>query len=127
MSYTHLVYAHLATVLPAFLIGTYLLLVRKGTSRHRSLGKVYMSLMVLTALITLFMPANLGPRIIGNFGFNHALSVMVFVGVPTAYIGIRKGNLALHRGAMISMYVGGLLIAGSLAFRPGRLLHEWLF
>ena len=127
MSYQQLAYAHLSTVVPAFVIGTFLLLTRKGTPRHKALGKIYMSLMLLTALITFFMPAHLSPPLIGHFGFNHALSVMVMIGVPTAYISIRHGNVAVHRGAMISMYIGGLLIAGSLAFRPGRMLNEWLF
>ena len=127
MSYQQLAYAHLSTVVPAFFIGTFLLLARKGTPRHKALGKIYMSLMSLTALITFFMPAQLSPPFIGHFGSNHALSVMVMIGVPTAYISIRQGNVAVHRGAMMAMYIGGLLIAGSLAFRPGRMLNEWLF
>lgn len=28
---------------------------------------------------------------------------------------------------MISLYVGGLLIAGSFTLMPGRLLHGWVF
>jgi len=28
---------------------------------------------------------------------------------------------------MIGVYVGGILIAGTFALMPGRLLHEWLF
>jgi uncharacterized membrane protein len=31
-----------------------------------------------------------------------------------------------HRNNMIGLYVGGLIIAGSFAFMPGRLLHTWL-
>ena len=29
--------------------------------------------------------------------------------------------------SMISTYVGGILIAGSFALMPGRLLNDWLF
>jgi uncharacterized membrane protein len=47
--------------------------------------------------------------------------------VPAAYIHARRGNIAKHRSAMIGLYVGGILIAGSFAFMPGRLLHSWLF
>jgi uncharacterized membrane protein len=28
---------------------------------------------------------------------------------------------------MVSLYVGGLLVAGALAWMPGRMLHGWLF
>ena len=67
MTYLQLAYFHLATVLPAFLIGTYLLVNRKGTPTHRMFGKVYISLMLITALLTLFMAAQVGPVLIGHF------------------------------------------------------------
>jgi len=127
MSYLQLAYVHLATVVPAFLIGTFLLIKRKGSPQHRTLGKVYMVLMLFTALVTLFMTANLGPQLFGHFGFIHFFSVLVLVTVPRAYFAARRGDIKRHRGNMIGLYVGGLLIAGSFTFAPGRLLHSWLF
>lgn len=127
MQYYNLAYAHLGTIVPAFLIGTYLLVMRKGTPRHKALGKIYMALMLVTATITLFMPAQVGPRIIGHFGYIHLFSLLVFYSVPVAFINARRGNVKQHRSAMIGLYVGGILIAGSFAFMPGRLLHGWLF
>jgi len=41
MSYLPLSYLHMLTVLPAFFIGTFLLLNTKGTRMHRWLGEVY--------------------------------------------------------------------------------------
>lgn len=127
MTYTQLVYLHLATVLPAFAIGAFQLLRRKGTPSHKLLGKIYMLLMLATGLITLAMPAEVGPRIFGHFGFIHAFSFLTLYSVPAAYFAIRRGNLKVHRANMIGLYIGGILIAGSFAFAPGRLLHEWLF
>lgn len=127
MTYYNLAYLHLATVVSAFLIGSYLLVAKKGTPRHKLLGKVYMPLMLLTALITLFMPAQIGPRLAGHFGFIHGFSALVFLSVPRAYISAKRGNIRTHRSAMIGLYIGGILIAGAFAFLPGRLLHEWLF
>jgi uncharacterized membrane protein len=127
MTYLNLAYIHLATVVPAFLIGTILLLMKKGTPLHKLLGRIYMPLMLVTAVVTLFMPAQVGPSVVGHFGFIHIFSVMVLYSVPTAYIQARRGEIAKHRAAMIGLYVGGILIAGSFAFMPGRLLHEWLF
>lgn len=125
--YMILAYLHLATIAPAFLIGTFLLLNPKGTARHRFLGKTYMVLMLLTATITLFMPANLGPQFLHHFGFIHLFSVMVIWTVPVAYIAAQRGDIKTHRWNMLGMYIGGLLIAGGFAFMPGRLLHHWLF
>jgi uncharacterized membrane protein len=127
MSYMVLVYLHLATVVPAFLIGTYLLLCRKGTAVHKQLGKIYMLLMLLTASITLLMSAELGPVILNHFGFIHLFSLLVIYSVPAAFVAARKHNVKTHRNNMIGVYVGGILIAGGFAFVPGRLLHSWLF
>ena len=127
MTYEHLAYVHLATVLPAFLIGTFLLLNRKGTPLHKACGRVYLTLMLITATITLLMPARVGPQFLGHFGFIHAFSILTLYSATAAYVFIRRGNIRAHRGNMIGLYVGGLLIAGSFALMPGRMLHDWLF
>lgn len=127
MSYENLAYMHLSTILPAFIIGTYLMLNRKGTGLHKKLGKIYMVLMLLTGVITLFMPAYVGPQLFGHFGFLHVFSIVVLVTVPSAYVAARKGNVAAHRGNMIGLYVGGILVAGAIAFMPGRMLPVFLF
>jgi len=126
MTYLQLAYLHLGTVFPAFLIGTFLLLNRKGTPAHKVLGKIYMSLMLVTAIVTLFMSARVGPTLLGHFGFIHLFSFLVFYLVPTAYLALRGGNIKKHRDSMIGLYVGGILIAGGFTFVPGRLLHSWL-
>lgn len=127
MTYTQLAYFHLATVIPAFGIGALQLLKRKGTPSHKRLGRIYMMLMLATALITLAMPAQVGPQFLQHFGFIHAFSLLALFSVPTAYFAARRGNLNAHRAAMIGLYIGGILIAGAFAFAPGRMLHGWLF
>ena len=127
MTYTQLAYLHLATVIPAFGIGAFQLLRHKGTPTHKSLGKIYMILMFGTGLITLAMPAQVGPQFLNHFGFIHAFSFLALLSVSTAYFAARRGNIRAHRTAMISLYVGGILIAGAFAFAPGRMLHKWLF
>lgn len=127
MPHLTLAYIHLATVLPCFLIGAWLLLRRKGTTVHKRLGRAYAVLILFTALVTLLMPAVVGPRFLNHFGFIHLFSVLVLVSVPAAVYSIRRGNVAAHRGHMVGVYVGGILIAGTFALMPGRLLHGWLF
>ena len=127
MDYNQLAYLHLATILPAFLIATYLLINRKGSPLHKALGKTYMGLMLFTAMVTLFMPAQVGTAFFSHFGFIHIFSFSVFLTVPMAYFAAHTGKLKLHIGNMIGLYMGGILIAGAFAFSPGRLLHSWLF
>lgn len=127
MGYETLAYAHLATVLPAWVLGSWLLLRRKGSPMHKTLGKVWMLLMLFTALSTLWMPARVGPVWLGHFGFLHLLSLLVFFNIGMAWWAIRHGNVRRHQRYLTGLYIGGLLIAGAFAFMPGRLLHSWLF
>jgi uncharacterized membrane protein len=114
-------------VLPAFAIGAIQFVSRKGTVNHKLFGRIYMILMLATGLITLVMPAEVGPRLLNHFGFIHIFSFLTLFNVPAAYLAIRRGNMKSHRGLMLGLYFGGILIAGAFAFSPGRMLHEWLF
>jgi len=127
MTYQDLVYFHLATILPAFLIGTFLLLRRKGTPLHKALGRIYLPLMILTGITTLLMQAQVGPRFLNHFGFIHVFSLVTLYSAPAAYFAVRRGDIKAHRGYMIGLYVGGILIAGAFTLAPGRMIHDWIF
>ena len=118
---TPLVYAHLATVLPAFVIGTYMIFSRKGSKNHRLMGKIYMALMMTTAVIALFIKAEVGPQLFGHFGFIHLFSMMVLFAVPKAYFAAMRHDRRAHAISMINVYVGGLLIAGGFTLMPGQI------
>ena len=122
--YQVLLYTHLGTVLAAFPIGGWLLLNPKGTRVHRWLGKPYMALMFSTALISLALPATVGPSLLGHFGLIHLLSVLVLFNVVLAILAIKQGNVRSHRNHMVGVYLGGIVVAGIFAFMPGRFMHE---
>jgi len=86
-----------------------------------------MLLMLITALITLFMPAKVGPTVMGHFGLIHLFSFYVFYSVPLAFVSAKKGNITRHKQSMVGLYVGGILIAGAFTLMPGRFLHELVF
>ena len=127
MSYTELMYLHLATVVPCFLIGTFLLLIKKGTQIHKAFGRIYMILMLFTAIVTLFMPSEVGPRFLDHFGWIHSFSFLTVYTVPTAYWAVKKGNIKAHKRKMILLYFGAIIIAGGFTFFPGRYLHQLFF
>jgi len=127
MNYVDLMYFHLATVVPCFFIGTFLLIIKKGTNIHKVLGRIYMILMMLTAGITLFMPAHIGPKFLNHFGWIHSFSLLTIYTVPTAYLAIKNGNIKSHKRKMILLYFGAIIIAGGFTFVPGRYLHELFF
>jgi uncharacterized membrane protein len=125
--YGALMYFHLATVVPCIFLGAYLLMRMKGTPFHRLLGKIYMSLLTITALITLFMPALVGPQFLGHFGYIHLFSFLTLYSVPTALIAIRKKQIRRHKIKMISLYFGAIILAGGFTLFPGRYLHTLFF
>ena len=127
MTWLQLAYVHLATVFPCLLIGGWLLARPKGTPVHRALGRIYVVLMITTALVTLAMPAQVGPQLLGHLGYVHLFSVLVLVSIPLAVRGARRGSIRTHRGHMLGVYFGGILVAGGFTLMPGRLLHGWLF
>jgi uncharacterized membrane protein len=120
-------YLHLATVVPCVFLGAIIFLMKKGTEVHKLLGRVYMVLMMLTAAITVFMRAEVGPRLFGHFGFIHLFSVLTLFSVPQAYFAIKRGDIRTHQTSMMSLYVGAILIAGAFTFMPGRYLHSLFF
>lgn len=122
------VFIHLVTIVPAAILGAYLMVARKGNPSHRILGTAYMILMGFTAVWTLFLPAEFGPRLWNHFGMLHLLSLLTAWTVPTAWRAARRGDVRGHRSAMIQLYLGGILIAGSFAILgQGRYLNVLLF
>ncbi len=119
---------HVATVLPAFLIGTYLIFFsRKGAPLHRALGYIYLTLMTVTALSTLFIHQLMPNGPFWGFSPIHLLILLVLFGVVGALRGAWTHNIAMHRSAMLGVYIGALLIAGSLTLLPGRIMHAVVF
>jgi len=122
---------HLATILPAFVLGTWMMFVsRKGSSTHRTIGKIYLLLMSITAIAATFirepssMGIDLGPLRIGPI---HIFVPVTAFSVYTALTSIRRGNIKSHQGAMTGLYFGGLILAGVLSFLPNRLMYRMFF
>ncbi|MGD0192905.1 MAG: DUF2306 domain-containing protein [Rhizomicrobium sp.] len=119
---------HVATVVPAFFIGTWqIFFSRKGAPFHRGFGYIYLGLMTVTSIAALFvhqlMPK--GPF----FGFSpiHLLVPLTLFGVVGALRGAWTRNVRMHRASMLGVYIGGILIAGSLTLLPGRIMHAVVF
>jgi uncharacterized membrane protein len=115
---------HLATVLPAFVIGTWqIFFSRKGSPTHRTLGFTYLALMTATAVSTFFI-RSIGA---GDLSPVHLFIPLTLFGVFGALWNVRRGDIRGHRNAMLGLYWGGLLLAGALTLLPGRLLHRLFF
>ena len=102
---------HVATVLPAVPLGAYLLLTRKGTKRHKQLGKVWVGLMVATATAAIFIKSG------GSFSFIHVFVPMPYIASYKIIATARRGDMQGHRYEVASLYLGALMIPGISAPR----------
>ena len=113
---------HVATVVPAVPLGAYLLLTRKGTKRHKQLGKVWVGLMVATATSAIFIKSG------GSFSFIHICVPMTLISSYKIVATARRGDMQGHRYEVVTLYLGALMIPGIFSMAlPGRLLNVWLF
>ncbi len=114
---------HVATVCPAVPLGLYLMLARKGGPRHKMLGRVWIALMVVTALSALFI------RHIndGGFSFIHIFVPLTLIGAWQTVTSARRGDLRAHRRHLVQLYLGALIIPGAFSFIGSRLMGAWLF
>ncbi len=115
---------HAASALAALLLGSVVLWRRKGTRHHMRLGRVWVILMLITAVSSFFIHEL---RTWGNFSPIHLISVYVLVSLYWAIRAIRNGNVKSHKRSMQGMFVGGLVVAGGFSLMPGRVFHRVLF
>ncbi len=115
---------HVAAVIPAALLGAYLLAWPKGTPRHRLLGKIWLALMVVTALSSFFIHQI---NMFHGFSPIHLLSILVLFGCWGAIANARRRNIEAHKRSVRGLYLGGIVGAGAFTFLPGRIMNEVAF
>lgn len=118
LSQSAAIQAHVYAALGAFLVGLIVLLLPKGSRRHKQLGWAWVGLMAATALTSLFITELNGDY----YSFVHLISGWTLAALPMGIYAIRRRRIAWHRTAMASLYVGGMLIAGGLTLLPGRIM-----
>ena len=113
---------HVATVLPCIPLGGYLLLTRKGTARHKQLGKLWLLLMLATAVSAIFIKTN------GSYSFIHLFVPMPFHAAWRTVATARAGDIAGHKKHLVFTYLAALMLPGIAAFAlEGRLMNVLLF
>lgn len=109
---------HVYAAVSAFALGLGILTLPKGTRWHKQLGWAWVALMCVTALSSLFiMEINHG-----YYSFIHLISGWTLVALPMGIYAVRRGRVRQHRSTMVSLFVGGMLIAGGLTLLPGRIM-----
>ena len=116
-----IVQAHVATVVPAALLGAWLIAFsRKGLRWHRALGAMFLILMVTTAII-LFIHRRMPASPVLGMSPTHLFVPFVLFATWRALDGALKGNIKQHQRWVLGLFFGALLINGlnNVFFLPG--------
>lgn len=116
---------HAGAAIAALVLGTAQLWLPKGRGLHRAMGWVWAALMLIVAVSSFWIS---GERFrFGPFSPIHLLSIFTLVMLPLGLWRARRHDVRGHRGTMIGIYVGALIVAGVFTLLPARILGRVLF
>ena len=107
-----------------FGLGAVQLAAPKGTLPHRTIGWFWVALMVTVAATSFFIH---DLRIWERWSPIHLLSMFTLATLPLAVVHARRHRVERHRNAMISIFMGALVVAGLFTLLPGRIMHAVMF
>lgn len=114
---------HLVTALAAFVFGVVMWLRPKGTLSHKMLGRLFIMMMVVTAISAYFIRSLAN----GSFSWIHIFVPITLIGSYQVVSSIRKGDLKRHKIHVRNMFFAALLIPGFFSFMPGRVMYRLFF
>ena len=115
---------HAFAAMAAFALGLVQLTAPKGTIPHRAIGWAWVALMAVVAVTAFFIHEI---RLWGPWSPIHLLAIYTLAMLPLTVLHARKHRVINHRNAMISIFIGALIIAGAFTFLPGRVMHAVAF
>ena len=96
----------------------------KGTLPHRTIGWIWVLLMVTVAISSFWIHTI---HLVGPFSPIHLLSIFTLIMVPLAVWRAHRHRVSDHRRIMIMTFIGALVIAGGFTLVPGRIMHTVVF
>jgi uncharacterized membrane protein len=115
---------HAFAAMAAFALGVVQLAAPKGTLPHRTMGWVWVGLMLVVSITAFFIHQI---RIWGPWSPIHLLAIFTLVMLPIGIYAAHRHAVERHRRTMIGLFVGALVIAGLFTFVPGRIMHAVVF
>jgi uncharacterized membrane protein len=115
---------HAFAAMSAFVLGLVQFAAPKGTLPHRTVGWVWVLLMVAVAISSFWIHQI---RLVGPWSPIHLLSIFVLIMLPLAVWRAHRHQVSEHRRAMIAIFSGALVVAGLFTLLPGRVMHAVVF
>jgi uncharacterized membrane protein len=111
---------HAFAAMAAFGLGVVQLAAPKGTLPHRTVGWIWVALMVVVSVSAFFVHQI---RLWGPWSPIHLLAIFTLIALPIAVWYAHSHAVRQHRIAMVSLFAGALVIAGAFTLLPGRIMH----
>jgi uncharacterized membrane protein len=121
---TPIIQIHTFAAVLALALGIWQLALSKGGPRHRWVGYVWATLMMLISLSSFFIHEI---RLFGPFSPIHLLSILTLVAVPRAILAARRGDYTAHKRGMQTVFWLALVGAGLFTLLPARILGKVFF
>jgi uncharacterized membrane protein len=115
---------HAFAAMTAFGLGIVQLAAPKGTLPHRTVGWIWVTLMLTVGVSSFWLH---GMKLWGIWSPIHLLSIFTLVALPFAVLAAHRHHVRRHQRAMIGLFAGALLIAGIFTLLPGRIMHAVVF
>ena len=122
-SETHPIPLHAIMAMIAIILGGIQLSMKKGGAIHKFLGRIWVGLMLIVAISSLFIHEI---KLWGAYSLIHLLSLLtIFIlGVGVYYARVAK--IKRHKQVMIATYFFALILTGFFTLYPGRIMHQIL-
>ena len=115
---------HAVAAMLAVVLGGIQLAGKKGGMWHRSLGYLWVGLMMIVSFSSFFIHEI---RLWGAFSPIHLLSLWTIFSVGLAIYFVKVGKIKRHKQVMIALYVFALLLTGAFTLLPGRAMNQVVF
>jgi uncharacterized membrane protein len=115
---------HAMAAMAAFVLGVVQLAAPKGTLTHRTVGWIWVLLMLAVAGSSFWIHQI---RLWGPWSPIHLLSIFTLIMVPLAVWNAHRHRVKDHRRIMIGVFSGALVVAGLFTLLPGRIMHTVVF
>lgn len=115
---------HAFAAMAAFALGIVQLAAPKGTLPHRTLGWIWVTLMLVVSISAFFIHQL---RLWGPWSPIHLLAIFTLAMLPVGVLAAHCHAVERHRRTMIGIFAGALVIAGIFTFVPGRIMYAVAF
>lgn len=120
---THPIPLHAIMAMIAIILGCIQLSMKKGGAIHKLLGRIWVGLMLIVAISSLFIHEI---KLWGAYSPIHLLSLWTIFSLGLGIYFVRVGNIKRHKQVMIALYFFALILTGFFTLYPGRVMHQIL-